>query len=237
MPDCAFLHLIETTILTQSADKKTRIIPVNSTNQARMTKYGHFLASKGRRCEAGPLFRGRRAAFRLGIKMLGILSMANSLAPNNDRKTILLATDNPEVLQHIGASLVENNYHVLLGHSGAEALEQEKKYKLQIDLLLSAFDMEGVNGLSLAAQVCTRWPDLKVLLMSEFRGGTLVLNGGWHFLPKPFVSSQLNALILTLLNPAGTVPSYQRPGYPPSAKAATFAAPLTLKITTRSTTG
>jgi DNA-binding NtrC family response regulator len=157
----------------------------------------------------------------LDIKMRGALALANSLAPNNDRKTILLATDNTEVLESIGASLVENNYNVLLGHSGEEALELEKKYKFQIDLLLSAFDMEGVNGLSLAAQVCVRWPDLKVLLMSEFRGGTLVLNGGWHFLPKPFVASQLNALILTLLSPVGMVPSYQRPGYPPLKKATT----------------
>jgi len=140
--------------------------------------------------------------------------VANSLAPQNDQRTILLATDNPEVLKAIGDSLIQNNYHVLIGHSGKEALAQEKKYHHKIDLLLSALDMEDINGLSLAAQVSTRWPDLKVLLMSECRGGTLVLNEGWHFLPKPFVASQLNALILTLINPAGMIPRYQRPGYP-----------------------
>jgi DNA-binding NtrC family response regulator len=146
------------------------------------------------------------------------LSMANSLAPHSDQKTILLATDIPDVLETVCSSLVKNNYNVLIGHSGKEALEQEKKYKGQIDLLLSALDMEGINGLGLAAQVSSRWPDLKVLLMSECRGGTLVLNEGWHFLPKPFVASQLNALILTLLTPVGMIPRYQRPGYPASKK-------------------
>jgi len=145
--------------------------------------------------------------------------MANSLAPQNDQKTILLATDNPEVLEHVCASLVQNNYNVLIGHSGEEALAQEKKYNREIHLLLSALDMEGVNGLGLAAQVSMKWPNLKVLLMSECRGGTLVLNEGWHFLPKPFVASQLNALILTLLAPAGMIPKYQRPGYPSTKKA------------------
>jgi DNA-binding NtrC family response regulator len=147
--------------------------------------------------------------------------MANSLEPHNEQKTILLATDNPEVLETVCQSLVHNNYNVLIGHSGEEALSQEKKYNQKIDLLLSALDMEGVNGLGLAAQVSARWPELKVLLMSECRGGTLVLNEGWHFLPKPFVASQLNALILTLLAPAGMVAKYQRPGFPVSKKAMT----------------
>ena len=145
--------------------------------------------------------------------------MAKSLAPHNDQKTILLATDNPEVLDTVSRSLVRNNYNVLIGDSGEEALEQERKYKHEIHLLLSALDMEGVNGLGLAAQVSMKWPNLKVLLMSECRGGTLVLNDGWHFLPKPFVTSQLNALIMLLLTPTDMVSKYQRPGITASKKA------------------
>jgi DNA-binding NtrC family response regulator len=146
--------------------------------------------------------------------------MVNSLAPQNDQKTVLLATDEPVVLNFVANSLVHNNYNVLIGNSGEEALEQMSTYKHEIHLLLSALDMPGVNGLGLAAQVSMKWPDIKVLLMSECRGGTLVLNEGWHFLPKPFVASQLNALILTLLTPPGMVPIYKRPGFPASKKAA-----------------
>jgi DNA-binding response OmpR family regulator len=145
--------------------------------------------------------------------------MVNSLAPQNDQKAILLATDDAGVLRTVTASLVQNNYNVLAAPSGEKALMQMKDYNEEIHLLLAALDMPGVNGLGLAAQVSMKWPDLKVLLMSECRGGTLVLNEGWHFLPKPFVSSQLNALILTLLTPAGMVPKYKRPGFPASKKA------------------
>jgi DNA-binding NtrC family response regulator len=140
--------------------------------------------------------------------------MPNSLTPQDDQKTILLATDDPKVLAYMTKSLVENHYNVLSAHSGEGALKEMKLYGLEIHLLLSALDMPGVNGLGLAAQVSMKWPDLKVLLMSEYRGGTLVLNEGWHFLPKPFVASQLNALILTLVSPAGMVPKYKRPGFP-----------------------
>src|SRR5258707_381916 len=93
--------------------------------------------------------------------------MKNSLEPQNDQKTILLATDNPGVLEAVRNSLVQNNYNVLTGHSGEDALEQEKGYGQEIHLLLSALDMEGVNGLGLAAQISIKWPNLKVLLMSE----------------------------------------------------------------------
>ena len=147
------------------------------------------------------------------------LSMANSLATKNDQKTILLATDHADVLDLMTKSLVQNNYEVIVANSGENALKAMKQHKGEIHLLLSALDMPGLNGLGLAAQVNMKWPDLKVLLMSECRGGTLVLNEGWHFLPKPFVSSQLNALILTLVTPSGMVPKYKRPGYPSAKKA------------------
>jgi DNA-binding NtrC family response regulator len=145
--------------------------------------------------------------------------MTNSLASQNDQKTILLATDDTDVLAFMTKSLVQNNYEVLAESCGEDALKAMKKHKGEIHLLLSALDMPGVNGLGLAAQVSMKWPDLKVLLMSEYRGGTLVLNEGWHFLPKPFVASQLNALILTLLTPSGMVPKYKRPGYLATKKA------------------
>lgn len=145
--------------------------------------------------------------------------MLNSLTPQNEQKTVLLVTDDPNVLDFVGSSLVQNNYNVLTANNAEEALKQMNAYKHEIHLLLSALDMAGVNGLGLAAEVSMKWPDLKVLLMSECRGGTLILNEGWHFLPKPFVASQLNALILTLVTPACRVPKYQRPGFPASKRA------------------
>jgi DNA-binding response OmpR family regulator len=145
--------------------------------------------------------------------------MANSLTPQVDQETILLAADDPVVLKYVTKSLVEGGYRVLSAPSGEDALMEMKHYKLEIHLLLSALDMPGVNGLGLAAQVSMKWPNVKVLLMSECRGGTLILNEGWHFLPKPFVISQLKALIATLITPEGGIPKYRRPGFPVLEKA------------------
>ena len=61
--------------------------------------------------------------------------------------------------------------------------------------------MPGMNGISLAAELSLDRPQIKVLLMSGFTGGMLVLNEGWHFLAKPFVPSQLRALIKGLISP------------------------------------
>jgi YesN/AraC family two-component response regulator len=61
--------------------------------------------------------------------------------------------------------------------------------------------MPEMNGIALATQISQERPQIKVLLMSGFTGGMLVLNEGWHFLAKPFIASQLHALIAGLINP------------------------------------
>ena len=61
--------------------------------------------------------------------------------------------------------------------------------------------MTEMNGVDLATQMSRDRPDLKVLLMSGFTDGMLVLNEGWHFLAKPFIPSQLRTLISGLVYP------------------------------------
>lgn len=58
-----------------------------------------------------------------------------------------------------------------------------------------------MSGIQLATEMTTSRPNLKVLLMSGFTEGMLVLNEGWHFLAKPFIPSQLRALVTGLLYP------------------------------------
>ncbi len=130
----------------------------------------------------------------------------------NNQKTILVATNEPSMLDFISGFLIRSGYYVLRATGGEEGVLRMTQYENEIHLLLSALDMPGVNGLGLAAQVSTRWPNVKVLLMSECSVGTLILNEGWHFLPKPFLQSQLTALISTLLMPEGAIPKHMRAG-------------------------
>jgi DNA-binding NtrC family response regulator len=118
----------------------------------------------------------------------------------NHRRTILVVDDDPAVLQFVSGLLVER-YTVLTANNGAGALQQSRDRQGDIDLLLSDFVMPGMNGIELATAMTQERPGLKVLLMSGFSGGMLVLNEGWHFLPKPFIPSQLRALISGLVSP------------------------------------
>jgi DNA-binding NtrC family response regulator len=126
--------------------------------------------------------------------------MEQTPAPQNDQKTILVVDDDAEVLKFVSGFLARN-YTVLTASSGAGGLQQSKDYKGELHLLLSDFQMPGMSGVDLATKITVDRPQLQVLLMSGFPEGMLVLNEGWHFLAKPFIPSQLLALIVGLISP------------------------------------
>jgi DNA-binding NtrC family response regulator len=119
------------------------------------------------------------------------------------KKTILLVDDDAALLESVRGFL-DGDYEVLSATSGHEALQKSKTFKSAIHLLLSDFQMEGMTGIELATQLTAERPEVKVLLMSGYPAGMLILNEGWHFLPKPFVASQLLALVVGLVSPDKT---------------------------------
>jgi two-component system cell cycle sensor histidine kinase/response regulator CckA len=129
--------------------------------------------------------------------------------PQNDKKTILVVDDDPHTLGVISA-LLDSEYNVLTAESGVKALEQSRAFTGQIHLLLSDFQMPGLSGIDLATFMTADRSGLKVLLMSGFDGGMLVLNEGWHFMAKPFISSQLRALIAGLMFPDRGSPKFSK---------------------------
>jgi CheY-like chemotaxis protein len=118
-------------------------------------------------------------------------------------KTILVVDDEPEILG-IVSGFLGGQYQVLTASSGMDALQQSEKFKGEIHVLLSDFQMAGMTGIELATRLTMVRPKVKVLLMSSYSEGMLVLNEGWHFLPKPFVLSQLRALVGGLIHPGRT---------------------------------
>jgi DNA-binding NtrC family response regulator len=108
--------------------------------------------------------------------------------------------DDPAILKTV-SGVLGRDYEVLSANSGKEALQLSKDFKSEIYLLLSDFQMAGMSGIELATQITAQRPGVKVLLMSGYPAGMLVLNEGWHFLPKPFIPSQLRTLIEGLISP------------------------------------
>jgi len=131
--------------------------------------------------------------------------MEKTPIPQNNQKTVLIVDNDKAVLRTVSAILADGNYKVLTASSGSEAIQQSKSYQSPIDLLLSDFQMTGMNGMDLATRMSRDRPQLKILLMSGFTDGMLVLNEGWHFLAKPFIPSQLRTLISGLVFPEKTV--------------------------------
>jgi len=125
------------------------------------------------------------------------------MSESQQKKSILVVDDDPALLESVRGFL-DGDYKVLTASSGQDALRQAKEFKSEIHLLLSDFQMEGMTGIELATQLTAERPEVKVLLMSGYPAGMLVLNEGWHFLPKPFVSSQLLALVVGLVSPDTT---------------------------------
>jgi DNA-binding NtrC family response regulator len=115
-------------------------------------------------------------------------------------KTILVVDDDPATLELVSGFL-RGQYNILSANGGIQALQRSNDCKETIHLLLTDFSMAGMTGIELATQITLARPTIQVLLMSGFTGGMLVLNEGWHFLPKPFISSQLKTLIVGLLSP------------------------------------
>jgi two-component system cell cycle sensor histidine kinase/response regulator CckA len=119
---------------------------------------------------------------------------------NGTAKTVLVVDDDAVILSFVSRLLTQSKYNVLSATNGAEALQLSKDYKPDIDLLLSDFQMPTMGGVDLATKLVIERPLLKVLMMSGFPERMLVLNNGWHFLPKPFIPTQLRSLVAYLMS-------------------------------------
>jgi two-component system NtrC family response regulator len=127
--------------------------------------------------------------------------MEQTSEPPDGKKNILVVDDEPSILSVVSEVLADDDYNIITACSGTHGLQQSRDFKGRIHLLLSDFQMPGMSGIDLATAMTIERPQLKVLLMSGFPEGMLVLNEGWHFLAKPFVTSQLRALVAGLISP------------------------------------
>jgi len=121
--------------------------------------------------------------------------------PSTARKTILVVDDDVHVRDLVAQLLSDSDFNVLAAGNGASGLQQSRDFEGEIHLLLSDFEMPGMSGADLARAMTVDRPQLEVLLMSGLAGGMLMLNEGWHFLSKPFMNSQLHALVVRLVSP------------------------------------
>jgi CheY-like chemotaxis protein len=116
-------------------------------------------------------------------------------------ETILVVDDVDLVLELVVEVLKTAKFNVLQARTGSEALEVAAHHPGKIDLLLSDVQMPGMTGPQLGETLKQLRPEIHVMFMSAFTGGNLlVLNYGWSFIEKPFVSKKLLEMVNDVLH-------------------------------------
>jgi len=106
-------------------------------------------------------------------------------------KTILIAEDEEQIRQMLTILLSSAGYQLLIAEDGQAAWDIVQQHQGPIHLLLSNIVMPRMTGVELAKVASEARPDMKVLLVSAYNQGLLVLSEGWTFLPKPYAPKAL----------------------------------------------
>ena len=108
---------------------------------------------------------------------------------------VLVAEDNPLLLELTCEFLTDSGYTVLAAGNGAEAIEIAKQHSGPIHLLVTDAIMPKMTGRELALQLLNVRPDTKILYVSGYTDDAILRNGmmgaEMEFLQKPFARDQL----------------------------------------------
>ena len=119
-------------------------------------------------------------------------------------ETILVVEDEPAVRRLVTRMLASLGYHVLQAGNGEEALWTAQQNPNRIDLLLSDVVMPQMGGRTLAEEIRTAHPDIRVLFISGYTDDTVlserIATRKAAFLAKPFTTDMLGAKVREVLD-------------------------------------
>jgi CheY-like chemotaxis protein len=117
-----------------------------------------------------------------------------------DREVVvLLVVEDTVVRAMIEKLLRQGGYDLMIAADGQDALQKSEDHKGFIDLLVSDIQMPGITGPELATELRRKRPELRVMFMSAYAQGLLVLDVGWHFIKKPFLPKVLLEKIVQIM--------------------------------------
>ncbi|MDD2852753.1 MAG: cache domain-containing protein [Desulfuromonadaceae bacterium] len=111
------------------------------------------------------------------------------------QETILLVEDEMAILTLTTQMLEKLGYTVIAASGPGEALSLVQEQSDRIDLLMTDVVMPEMNGLNLAKNLQSHYPNLKCLFMSGYTTNVIahhgVLDEGVNFIQKPFSVAEL----------------------------------------------
>jgi DNA-binding response OmpR family regulator len=115
-----------------------------------------------------------------------------------------LVEDDPQVRQVTARTLRAGGYEIYAVDRPEAALSLPDNELCRIRLLITDVVMPGIDGRTLAKELCRRHPGLQVLYVSGYtheaidQGG--VVDSGIEFLAKPFTASSLLSRVRAVLD-------------------------------------
>ncbi len=119
--------------------------------------------------------------------------------------TIFICDDEPEILRYLDKLLQSSDYLVETFQRGTDLLMRlESAAVMPCDLILQDVRMPDIGGLQMLEQICRRWPDLPVVIMTAH--GTIddaivaIKQGAYDYITKPFPKEKLLGMLQRLLD-------------------------------------
>lgn len=110
-------------------------------------------------------------------------------------ETILVVDDEPAILQLAKEVLERKGYHLVLAHTGEEALEKYRRDPDGVDLVLLDLSMPGMGGKRCLEELLKLDPGVRVIIASGYaeksRAQELMTLGALGFLAKPYRLEEL----------------------------------------------
>ncbi len=124
--------------------------------------------------------------------------------PTESLPTVLAVDDDPNVLKLMQVVLARSGFEVVGAESGREALEEFRRRRGAVDLLVSDVVMPVMDGPALAEEIAKTNPELPVLFVSGFVRNPEQLQRVAHsarlsILSKPFSPALLVKRVRELL--------------------------------------
>jgi two-component system, cell cycle sensor histidine kinase and response regulator CckA len=124
-------------------------------------------------------------------------------------ETVLLVEDENFVREVTSEILQSAGYRVLRTRNAAEAMRVFRRYRDEVQLLLTDVVMPGQNGCALAQDLRAMCPNLRTIFISGYPENSVTRNGiqppGVFYLPKPFSAECLLRQVKRILGKTALV--------------------------------
>jgi len=119
--------------------------------------------------------------------------------------TVFICDDEAEILRYLDKLLQASGYRVETFQRGTDLLmRMESAEVMPCDVILQDVRMPDLDGLQMLDQLCKRWPDIPVVIMTAH--GTIddainaIKQGAYDYITKPFPKEKLLGMLQRLLD-------------------------------------